>query len=37
MLHMYGTRDAILNAVSLVVVLLCSMLLLVPAQTGDQA
>ena len=37
MLHMYGTRDAILNAVSLVVVLLCSMLLLVPAQAGDQA
>ncbi len=37
MFHMYGTRDAILNAVSLSVVLLSSLLLLVPARTGDQA
>lgn len=36
MLHMYGTRDAILNAVFLSAVLLCSVMLVIPAGTIGQ-
>ena len=36
MLHMYGTRDAVLNVVALGTVLVCSVLLAVPTRKQEQ-
>lgn len=36
MLHLYGPRDAVLNAVSLSLLLVASLILLVPAHPGRQ-
>jgi len=36
MLHMYGTRDLVLNAISLSLILVISLLLLVPARSPDR-